>query len=69
MPASLRIATLLPDCAMRVRRPALPLRLVAKVEKVSFWGFARQRCAGGSGRLGGGGLTVLSSTRWSRALS
>lgn len=69
MPASLRIATLLPDCAMRVRRPALPLRLVAKVEKVSFWGFARQPRGGEWVRVGGGGLTVLSSTRWSRALS
>jgi hypothetical protein len=37
MPASLKMATLLPDWAMRVRRVALPFREVVKVEKVSLW--------------------------------
>lgn len=38
MPASLRMATLLPDWAMRVRRVALPLSEAEKEEKVSFCG-------------------------------
>lgn len=36
MPASFKTATLFPDCAMRVRRVALPLRVVPKEEKVSL---------------------------------
>jgi hypothetical protein len=35
MPDNFNIATLFPDCAMRVRRDALPLRDVLKVENVS----------------------------------
>lgn len=41
MPASLRMATLLPDWAMRVRRVALPLSEAEKEEKVSFCGVRR----------------------------
>jgi hypothetical protein len=38
MPASLRIATLLPDEAMRVRRVADPFSVVLKEENVSdYW--------------------------------
>lgn len=36
MPDSLRTATLLPEAAMRVRRPAEPLRDVEKEENVSL---------------------------------
>lgn len=38
MPASFRIATLFPCCAMRVKRPALPCRLFERLEKALFWG-------------------------------
>jgi len=37
IPASLKMATLFPCEAMRVRRPALPLRFVAKVVNVSVY--------------------------------
>lgn len=50
MPASLKMATLLPDCAMRVRRVALPLRELEKVEKVSFYVGSRVVLLAGSFR-------------------
>lgn len=43
MPDSLRMATLLPEAAMRVKRPAEPLSWVDMEEKVSD-------CAEGAGR-------------------
>lgn len=65
MPASFRMATLLPLCAMRVRRVALPLREEEKVEKVSFY-FPVSLFVGDGVEEP---RTVLSRTRWSRALS
>jgi len=37
MPESFKIATLLPDCAIRARREALPFRVVPKDENVSLY--------------------------------
>jgi hypothetical protein len=38
MPESLKMATLLPELAIRVRRVAEPLSVVLKEENVSDWG-------------------------------
>ena len=37
IPASFKMATLFPCCAMRVNRPALPLSDVPRLEKTSFY--------------------------------
>lgn len=37
IPASLRMATLFPCCAIRVNLPALPCKLFEKVEKAFVW--------------------------------
>jgi hypothetical protein len=68
IPASLRIATLFPCCAIRVNLPALPCRLFEKFEKAFVCRVGVNDVVDSNSQRGGR-RTEESMTVWSRALS